>query len=66
MTRYGTGRCGEVLWRRVRLPMVIRQSGGTKKPNTAVNQQIAALTVKEANSDVRAGIKALYMKWKWH
>jgi archaeal cell division control protein 6 len=42
-----------------------RAKKGIKKPNTAANQQIAALTVKEANSDVRVGIKALFY-WATH
>jgi archaeal cell division control protein 6 len=37
-----------------------RAKRGLEKPNTGVNQEIAAYTVKEANSDTRVGIKALY------
>ena len=38
---------------------------GLRRPNTATNGQIAAFTVKEANSDVRVAIKALFY-WATH
>ncbi|MFC1550920.1 Cdc6/Cdc18 family protein [Candidatus Latescibacterota bacterium] len=37
-----------------------RAKRGLEKPNEGVTQEIAAYTVKEANSDMRVGIKALY------
>jgi len=42
-----------------------RSKRGLKRPKKAVNNQIAAYTVKEANSDVRVGIKALF-HWATH
>jgi Cdc6-like AAA superfamily ATPase len=37
-----------------------RAKQGIRHPNHTVNQKIAAFTVKESNSDVRVGIKALF------
>ena len=37
-----------------------RAKRGLEKPDEGVTQEIAAYTVKEANSDTRVGIKALY------
>ena len=37
-----------------------RAKRGIEKPDAGVTQEIAAYTVKEANSDTRVGIKALY------
>jgi len=42
-----------------------RAKRGLQKPSNSVNKQIAAYTVKEANSDVRVGIKALFY-WATH
>ena len=42
-----------------------RAETGLRKPSIPVNSKIAAYTVKEANSDVRVGIKALFY-WATH
>ena len=42
-----------------------RAKQGIKRPDTAVISKIAAYTVKEANSDVRVGIKSLFY-WATH
>ena len=42
-----------------------RAKRGLQKASTSVNRKIAAYTVKEANSDVRVGIKALFY-WATH
>jgi Cdc6-like AAA superfamily ATPase len=42
-----------------------RAKRGLQRPSLSVNRKIAAYTVKEANSDVRVGIKALFY-WATH
>jgi Cdc6-like AAA superfamily ATPase len=42
-----------------------RSERGLQDPSNAVNKEIAAYTVKEANSDVRVGLKALFY-WATH
>jgi len=42
-----------------------RAQKGLSKPSNSINSQIAAFTVKEANSDVRVGLKALFY-WATH